>query len=949
MKYYLSITIACMAVFFVAGDTAAAENSVGSCLASLKYGDPVARRNAVWFLGHIGQSDREAVEGRLLGLLDDRDPLVRATAAWAIGELSPPAPKAVDALARALTDADANVRICATVAMGRNRQWTQKALDKASKGDNSSAATLATTANTGKIPDSARGLIEHAVKALSHEATAIALSGAWMLRCAGVGNSRALRALDKAIDSTDDDDIRAAAIEAIGHLGLQAGGVLAKFAKAAGHKNPRVRIAAAYALGQVGPVSDKVVPMLIEALGDRNRSVQLASVAALGHCGKTAVDALWKLLSESDANTRQLAADALAGIGHAAVPGLVKALNGKDAAGRKLAAEILGKAGPPARAAIPVLVNMLADDDLHLTALEALGGIMPASKSVLIEMLHDDDPVRRKQGVHALGSGGRRSESAIADLIKALSDPYRQVAVKASWALGRIGSPATGALIDIVADRKSKGRPYAIIALGHTGVDAAEACDTLAAALKDDDVAWLAAETLGRIGPSAKGTLQALADVSSRGGSTPLRQAACRQARLARSRITGNNTDSNLAGDRSKVVNRIELISTVRELRTVRPITIRNYDLRVGLGPGGINAGPWKLLYCMVTPLKKPTAIGPPRKGRRTLIQIPKDLGPVKFTVDNPASGRLNGGVKVLFSQIEELVSGVPIYCGTVHTPWEGSYRVCLWSQSSRLLAQRIVRVNGAPVCYWQGFVKRMRGGGKNRADISAEIDTNPQQLFPTYNGQDVLWVFRKDQKVALARRHNAKDRPQGIPLPGQLPVDEFYKRQMIPPNTDSKKPVELLKVSLGKDGKLEVVLKRLLNDKRLDEVLLARWWVNGRAVKPPPANLASKAEEMQEMLKAIRDEVDPTTSIHVNFPSLPPHIKAKAGDLISLQLMYCPGGSETFSVIGRKERFHPERLMELRKVQASNRGMNIPFLSNRLEFKFTNKMVFDMKRNRKQ
>ena len=102
-------------------------------------------------------------------------------------------------------------------------------------------------------------------------------------------------------------------------------------------------------------------------------------------------------------------------------------------------------------------------------------------------------------------------------------------------------------------------------------------------------------------------------------------------------------------------------------------------------------------------------------------------------------------------------------------------------------------------------------------------------------------------------------------------------------------------------------------------------------------------------MLKAIRDEADPTTSIHVNFPSLPRYIKAKAGDLISLQLMYCPGGSETFSVVARKEWFPSERLMELRKVQASNRGTNIPFLSNRLEFKLTNKMVFDMKRDRKQ
>ena len=797
MKFYLVIITAYLAMFFVPGNAAATEKTVGSCLASLKYGNPVARRNAVWLLGRLDQSDRKAVGGHLLGLLGDRDPLVRATAAWAVGELSQPAPKAVDALARALTDADANVRICAAVAMGRNRRWTRAALVKTSNGDNAAAAALANMASTGKIPESSFGLIEQAAKALSHEAPAIAVSGAWMLRCAGDGDTAAFKALDKAIDS-DNDDVRAAALEAIGHIGAQAGGALAKFIKAAGYKNPRVRSSAVYALGRVGPLSDKVVPTLIESLGDRDRRVQLAARAALVRCGKAAVDALWKLLGNSDRNTRQLAADALAGIGQAAVPGLIKALGAKDPAGRKLAAEILGKTGPSAKAAIPVLVNMLDDDDLHLAALEALGGIVPASKSVLIEMLHDKDPVRRKQAIHAFGSGGRRSEDAIADLIDALSDPYQQVAVKASWALGRIGKPAISALSKIVADRKSKVRPYAIIALGHAGTEAAEACDALAAALKDDDVAWLAAEALGRIGPAAKKTLQALSAVSGRRGSTSLRQAARNHARLAWRRINGKKTDFGLTSDQPGDVPRIELVSTFRELRTLRPIPIKHYDLRFGLGGGGKDSGPWKLLYCMATPSTQRIAAGGPKRARRLFTQMPKDLGPVKFTVDNPASGEHRGNMNVRFPASREQVNGVPIYCGTVHTPWEGSYRVRLWSEFGRLLAQRIVRVNRPAACYWQGLVKKGRGAPERWADISAEIDTHPPQLFPTYNGREILWVFKKDQEVALAR-HNVKGRPQGIPLPGRLPVDEFYELQMRPPKTDPNTPGKLLKLSLAR------------------------------------------------------------------------------------------------------------------------------------------------------
>ncbi len=929
--------IACVTMLFVAGASASGENSVGSCLASLEYGNPVARRNAVWLLGRLGQSDRRKVGGRLLGLLGDRDPLVRATVAWAVGELSKPTPRATDALARALVDTDANVRMCAAVAMGRNRQLTRDALAEASTGDNSTAAVLAITANTGKIPDSAGALIEQAAKALSHEVPAIAVSGAWVLRCAGEGNRSAFKALDKAIDSNN-DDIRAAAIEAIGHLGPQAVGVLEKFVKAIGHKNPRVRSSAAYSLGRVGPSSDKVVPTLIEALDDRDRGVQLAAAAALGRCGETAVDALWKLLDDSDANTRKLAADALAGMGQAAVPGLIKALGGRDPEGLKQAVRILGKAGPPAKAAIPVLVKMLGDDEFHLATLEALGGIMPASKSVLIEMLQDTDPVRRKQGVHALGGGGRRSESAIADLIKALSDPCEQVAVKASLALGKIGRPAVSALIEIAADRKSKVRHHAIIALGHAGADAAGACDTLAAALKDDDVAWLAAEALGRIGPPAKGTLPALAAVLRRRTKTRLRQAVRNHVRLATRRITGRSIEQ------PEDIPGIEPVSTLRELRIVRPIAIRDYEIRIGLGDGGKDSGPWKLLYCLATPVKRPAAIGPLKPGRDTFRQIPKDLGPVRYTVDNPASDIHGGQLEVLRSKVRQLVKGVPIYCAAVHTPWEGSYRVRLWSHSGLLLAQRIVRVNRPRACYWQGFVKRMRVKA-GRTDINAEIDAQPPQLFPTYAGQDILWSFGPGKKVALAS-HNVRDRPQGIPLPGRLPVEEFYKRQMRPPNTDSQMPFEPLKVSLGKNGKIEVVLKRRLTNKRLDEVLLARWWVNGRAVKPPPADLALE-EEMQDMLEAIQADVDSATNIHVSLPSLPQHIKAKAGNLISLQLMYCPGGSEKHPAT--RGAGYREQLKMLSERWAGIRGANVPLLSNRLEFKLTNKMVFDMKRNRKK
>ncbi len=165
-----------------------------------------------------------------------------------------------------------------------------------------------------------------------------------------------------------------------------------------------------------------------------------------------AIPALIDLLAVEDAAMRRNAGYAPTALGEAAVPALIAAC--ADTPKRPQVADALGDIGTSARAAIPVLTDLLTDasEEVRRNAIDALGTIAtddPALAANLAPGLADADEWVSRNTALALLRLGSRAESATDDLVAALDSDNRYVSAKATQTLKRIESPAArDALLD---------------------------------------------------------------------------------------------------------------------------------------------------------------------------------------------------------------------------------------------------------------------------------------------------------------------------------------------------------------------------------------------------------------------------------------------------------------------------------------------------------------------
>jgi HEAT repeat protein len=126
--------------------------------------------------------------------------------------------------------------------------------------------------------------------------------------------------------------------------------------------DPKFRTEAIQALGSLAQQDKKLVPTLIAASKDKDSQVGPAATDALAGLGRDGVPALLAVLkdTESTAGLRN-AAWAVVSLGpkaKAAVPMLIKALKNDDVRVREAAVYALGSIGPDAKPAIPALVDL---------------------------------------------------------------------------------------------------------------------------------------------------------------------------------------------------------------------------------------------------------------------------------------------------------------------------------------------------------------------------------------------------------------------------------------------------------------------------------------------------------------------------------------------------------------------------------------------------------------
>jgi HEAT repeat protein len=291
--------------------------------------------------GHSGSatSADPATVDALVKALKDADAGVREAAAESLGRLSDA--RAEDGLMAAVSDSDAKVRAAAVEALAQLQDSRSiPAFTKALK-DSSPAVRRAAAEALAQLEDSPQ-TVEPLVGALQDSDVHVRLAAVEGL--AARKDKRALAALGSLVKDSS-AEVRAAAAAALGEM--QDASAVPALTAALKDDNEQVRAQAVRGLGNLG--SPKATAALVEATHDRSSEVrsQAASALAESHDASNSavvVNALKALLEDSSPDVREQAIDALSEIRDAgAVQALIAAMQSKDPVVRKAAAAALGQ------------------------------------------------------------------------------------------------------------------------------------------------------------------------------------------------------------------------------------------------------------------------------------------------------------------------------------------------------------------------------------------------------------------------------------------------------------------------------------------------------------------------------------------------------------------------------------------------------------------------------
>jgi HEAT repeat protein len=322
-------------------------------------------------------------------------------------------------------------------------------------------------------------------------------------------------ALLRAATKDDDDEVRAAAVDALDELGQAAleqllseltgtGGSEAawvtaqKFARALKADRPELRMAAANALGRLDDPSS--VQHLVGALDDEDPRVRLRACQACGtFADPRSVPALTTRLTEDgDPRVRRAAANALGNVGtDQALSPLLDLLDDGDEPLRRIAAGALGKASTPEpveplaralgdesavvrNAAVYSVIELLSNvptEQSHAVRDRVVSELKSADDATVVEPLVEilTDGQQSRQRRNAAWILGRAAEpdsaAAVEALANALADEDAQTAQFAATSLKSLGGPIVeDRLLDrLGTEHPEDARAKAVFVLGQIG------------------------------------------------------------------------------------------------------------------------------------------------------------------------------------------------------------------------------------------------------------------------------------------------------------------------------------------------------------------------------------------------------------------------------------------------------------------------------------------------
>lgn len=305
------------------------------------------RIQVVLSIAEIGPAAADAVPF-LLPVLKHAKKLDREAAALAIGAIGPPARQALTDLRATLADDAPSVRLYAARALRQVDHDSQEALQ----------------------------LVQ---SQLNNAPTALRALALTVVRSWGPNGSPLVMELSKILSNTEEPDrLRWLAADALRAIGAPGGkSSIPSLQKALQAKERVVRVHAAGALLTINPKQTTVcLPVLVEALSaDISTSSKAAEfLGEIGPDAKMVVPALKKALGSKTPSTVHKAALALIRIDPEnveIVPALIAMQKldveffGPDLA-KRLSIEALGELGPKARSALPNLLMLVQDSNLHV-------------------------------------------------------------------------------------------------------------------------------------------------------------------------------------------------------------------------------------------------------------------------------------------------------------------------------------------------------------------------------------------------------------------------------------------------------------------------------------------------------------------------------------------------------------------------------------------------------
>jgi HEAT repeat protein len=245
----------------------------------------------------------------------DEDPAVRLAVAQALHgplTLADSDTRAADALARALSDTDAEVRAAAADSLDAPNATARRALPALvlALGDSNLEVAKAALGALGSIGDAT---VFDAVAALLN-APDPGVQSAAVQALGALGDKRAVDPLLKALGG-DDEGVRAAAALALGAVGERSS-LPPMLAVLKGDGAARVRAKAARGLGRPEWADAVLVPLKGAACGDRDPAVRAAALTALGTIASApAAEAIRCGLRDADPEVRAAAGRALESLG----------------------------------------------------------------------------------------------------------------------------------------------------------------------------------------------------------------------------------------------------------------------------------------------------------------------------------------------------------------------------------------------------------------------------------------------------------------------------------------------------------------------------------------------------------------------------------------------------------------------------------------------------------